>query len=85
MAKRTKNGKRKVTKKKKATQTYKWIKDCYATIDELKERLTKLEERVSEMSVIMAYGFAEAQERLKLIEWFLGGRESMEKVKKDNE
>lgn len=60
MAKQVKNGKRKVTRKKKATQTYKWIKQQFAELDEIKKRLD-------------------------LIEWFLGGRESMVKVKKDNE
>ena len=60
MAKQIKGGKKKVSKKKKAIQTYKWIKDCYANIDEIKERL-------------------------KLIEWFLGGTKSMKEVKKDNE
>jgi len=60
VAKQAKNGKRKVTRKKKATQTYKWIKQQFAELDEIKKRLD-------------------------LIEWFLGGRESMVKVKKDNE
>jgi len=41
-----KNGKRKVSKKKKATQTYKWIKQQFAELDEIKERLTKLEKRL---------------------------------------
>ena len=53
-------GKKKVSKKRKATQTYKWIKNFYAELDEIKERLS-------------------------LIEWFLGGRKSMKKVKEDNE
>lgn len=59
MAKQTKNGKRKVSRKKKTTQTYKWIKQQFAELDEIKKRL-------------------------ELIEWFLGGTKSMEKVKKDN-
>lgn len=66
MVKQIKGGKKKVSKKKKTTQTYKWIKQQFAELDELKERLTKFEER------------------LKLIEWFLGGTKSMEKVKKNN-
>jgi len=49
-------GKKKVSKKKKATQRWKYLKDIYAELDQIKERLS-------------------------LIEWFLGGRESMEKVK----
>lgn len=53
-------GVRKVSKKKRSTQTYKWIKQQFAELDEIKERLA-------------------------LIEWFLGGRESMEKVRKYSE
>ena len=83
--KKIEGGPRKVSRKKAARKKYKWLKQIYAEIDELKDRLTRLEERVSEMSVIMACGFAEGEERLKLIEWFLGGREAMKKVKEENE
>ena len=51
---------KKVSPKKKNTQTYKWIKDIYGRIDVL-------------------------QEKLKLIEDFLGGTESMKKVLEDCE
>ena len=50
-------GVRKVSRKKRSTQTYKWIKQQFAELDEIKDRLD-------------------------LIEWFLGGKESMEKVRK---
>ena len=59
-AKRIEGGKKKVSKKKRNIQTYKWIKHMFAELDELKERLD-------------------------LIERFLGGRNSMKKVVKENE
>lgn len=50
--------KRKVSKKKKATQTYKWIKEIFARQDQLEERIT-------------------------LIEKFLGGKENMKRILED--
>ena len=50
-------GVRKVSKKKRSIQQYKWIKDCYAKLDMI-------------------------DEQLELIIWFLGGKESMKKVRK---
>jgi len=55
IAKRIEGGKKKVSRKRKATQTYKWIKQFYVELDDIKKRLD-------------------------LIEEFLGGRESMQKV-----
>lgn len=40
---------RKVSPKKKATQTYKWIKNQFAEIDELKTRLSVLEAKMLEV------------------------------------
>lgn len=60
IVKKREGGKKKVSKKKRATQTYKWVKHMFAELDELKERLD-------------------------LIERFLGGRESMRKVMKEDE
>lgn len=79
------SGGKRVTAKQALRACYKWVKLLNCEIEEIKERLTRLEERISEMSVIMACGFAEGEERLKLIEWFLGGREAMKKVKEENE
>lgn len=59
-SKKYSGGKKKVSQKRKATQTYKWIKQQFVELDLIKKRLD-------------------------LIEWFLGGTKSMEKVKKDNE
>lgn len=58
--KKLEGGKKKVSKKKKSIQRWKYLKDIYAELDNIKERLD-------------------------LIEWFLGGKKSMEKVKEDNE
>jgi len=40
--------KRKVSKKKKATQTYKWIKEIFARQDQLEERITLIEKFLGE-------------------------------------
>jgi len=71
------NGQRRVSKKKRSTQTYKWIKDIYAKLD-------MTDERLSEISLLVAITQAETKYRLELIEWFLGGREAMEKVKENS-
>lgn len=67
-------GKKKVSKKKKATQRWKYLKDIYAELDMAKERLAKLEDRVGVMSIIIAYGLVEGNYRLDLIERLLGGK-----------
>ena len=38
---------RKVSEKKRATQFFKYVKQLYAEIDEIKKRLVKLEGRIS--------------------------------------
>jgi len=53
-------GQKKVSKKRKATQTYKWIKLMFGYLDVINERLD-------------------------LIERFLGGTESMKRVKENND
>ena len=72
--KQIEGGKKKVSRKKRATKTYKWIKHMSAQIKELSQMLADTEAQINEV-----------KKRLGLVEWFLGGRESMEKVKKDND
>ena len=44
MAKQVNGGKKKVSRKKKATQKWKWLKEIYAELDLVKKRLDAIEE-----------------------------------------
>ena len=43
------NGGKKVSRKKRSKQTYKWLKVVFSEIDKIKERLNSIEERVKEI------------------------------------